>query len=167
MWQYQVVLATRQHWDLRQKHMGSTKVKHLPCIHFQYWHLLDVSKLCWNRFSTISDSAYYMAATWYIEPSGCGEDDLSKFKSSIRMRKKELIYFKQRIVVGARQVVLWVIQKTAIILGLSCKPSHRFKENGLNRENSNVSSSNVKENTLLMSEVNGEKGDWFEMIEMY
>ncbi len=60
-----------------------------------------------------------MAATQCIYASRCGEDDLLKFKPSIRMGKKgDLSDFERGRVVGARRADL-SISKTADILGCS------------------------------------------------
>ncbi len=60
-----------------------------------------------------------MAATQCISASSCGEDDLLKFKPSIRMEKKgDLSDFERGMVVGARRAGL-SISKTADLLGFS------------------------------------------------
>ncbi len=60
-----------------------------------------------------------MAATQCILASRCGEDDLLKFKPSIRMGKKEdLSDFERVMVVGVRRADL-SISKTADLLGFS------------------------------------------------
>ncbi len=60
-----------------------------------------------------------MAATQCISASRCGEDDLLKFKPSIRMGKKwDLSDFERGMVVGARRAGL-SISKTADLLGFS------------------------------------------------
>ncbi len=54
-----------------------------------------------------------------ISASRCGEDDLLKFKPSIRMEKKgDLSDFERGMVVGARRAGL-SISKTADLLGFS------------------------------------------------
>ncbi len=60
-----------------------------------------------------------MAATQCIWASRCGEDDLLKFKPSIRTGKKgDLSDFERGVVVGARWAGL-SISKTADLLGFS------------------------------------------------
>ncbi len=60
-----------------------------------------------------------MAATQCIWASRCGEDDLLKFKPSIRTGKNvDLINFVRGMVVGARWAGL-SISKTADLLGFS------------------------------------------------
>ncbi len=60
-----------------------------------------------------------MAASQCIQASRCGEDDLLKFKPSIRMRKKgDLSDFEHGMVVGAKWPGM-SISKTADLLGLS------------------------------------------------
>ncbi len=60
-----------------------------------------------------------MAATQCIQASRCGEDDLLKFKPSIRTGKKEdLSDFERGMVVGDRRAGL-SISKTADLLGFS------------------------------------------------
>ncbi len=60
-----------------------------------------------------------MAETQCIESSRCGEDDLLKFKPSVRTGKKEdLNDFERGMVVGARRTGLSISQ-TADLLGFS------------------------------------------------
>ncbi len=60
-----------------------------------------------------------MAATRYISASICGEDDLLKFKPSIRMGKEgDLSDFECGMVVGAKRADM-SISKTADLLGFS------------------------------------------------
>ncbi len=93
-----------------------------------------------------------------------GEDDLLKFKPSIRMWKKEdLCDFECAMVVGVRWAGLGIL-KTADLLGFS-PTTLGFTENGPKKRNYPVSGSCVEENALLMSEVRGEWADWLEMIE--
>ncbi len=70
-----------------------------------------------------------MAATQCIYASRCGEDDLLKFKPSIRMGKKgDLSDFECGMVVGARRGGL-SISKTADLLGFPCTTISRvYKE---------------------------------------
>ncbi len=106
-----------------------------------------------------------MAATQCIYASRCGEDDLLKFKPSIRMGKKgDLSDFERAMFVGARRAV-WVFQKLLIYWDFHAQPSLEFTENGRENIKYPVSGSCVDENALLMSEVRGERADWLEMIE--
>ncbi len=70
-----------------------------------------------------------MAATQCIYASRCGEDDLLKFKPSIRKGKKgDLSDFERGMVVGARRTGL-IILKSADLLGFSHTTISRFTEN--------------------------------------
>ncbi len=73
-----------------------------------------------------------MTAAQCILVSRCGEEDLLKFKPSIRMGKKGYLS--------------------------DFKPSLGFTENGPKKRKYPVSGSCVDENTLLMSEKNGQAG---------
>ncbi len=94
-----------------------------------------------------------MAATQCIKASRCGEDDLLKFKPSIRMGKKGYLSdFKHGMVVGARRAGL-SISKTQLSLG--------FTENGPEKRKYPVSGSYVDKHVLLMSEV---RGEWARLV---
>ncbi len=106
-----------------------------------------------------------MAETQCIQASRCGEDDLLKFKPSIRMgKKRDLSDFEREMVVRARWAGL-SISKTADLLGFSRTAISRvYREWSQNRENIQWAAV-VDKNALLMSEVRGEWADWLEMIE--
>ncbi len=75
-----------------------------------------------------------MAATHCILASRCGEDDLLKFKPSIRMGKKgDLSDFERGMVVGARWVGL-SISKTADLQGFSRTTISRVYREWLEKE---------------------------------
>ncbi len=78
--------------------------------------------------NTNCKSANHMAATQCSWASRCGEDDLLKFKPSIRMGKKgDLSDFECGMVVGARRAGL-SISKTADLLGFSHTISRVYRE---------------------------------------
>ncbi len=75
-----------------------------------------------------------MAATQCIYASRCGEEDLLKFKPSIRMGKKgDLSDFESGMVFGARRAGL-SISKTADLLGFSCTTISRVYRDGSGKE---------------------------------
>jgi hypothetical protein len=97
----------------------------------------------------------------------CGQDDLLKFKLSIRMGKKDdLSDFERCVVVGARRAGL-SISEMADPLGFSRATISRVYREWSEKEEIGyqVSGSSVGENALLMPEVRGEWQDWFELIE--
>ncbi len=99
-----------------------------------------------------------MAAIQCIKASRCGEDDLLKFKPSVRTGKKgDLSDFEHRIVVGLRRSGL-SISKTADLLGFPHSTISRFTENGPKKRKYPMSSSRVNKNAWLMSEENGQTG---------
>ncbi len=74
-----------------------------------------------------------MAATQCIKASRCGEDNVLKFKPSIRMGKKgDLSDFERGMVVGARRAGL-SISKTVDLLGFSHTTISRFTEYGVKK----------------------------------
>ncbi len=75
-----------------------------------------------------------MAATHCILASRCGEDDLLKFKPSVRMGKKgDLSDFERGMFVGARWVGL-SISKTADLQGFSRTTISRVYREWLEKE---------------------------------
>ncbi len=118
--------------------------------------------IAWLRKLLISQSHGSNSCIW---ASRCDEDDLLKFKPSIRTGKKgDLSDFERGMVVGGRRLV-WVFHKLLIYWDFHTQPSLGFTENGLKKRKYPVSSSCVDENVLLMSEVRGEWTDWLKMIE--
>ncbi len=93
------------------------------------------------------------------------EDDLLKFKPSIRMGKKGDLSDSERGMVLCVRRRLTVFQKLLIYWDFHAQPSLGFTENGPKKRKYPVSGSCVEENALLMSEVRGEWADWLEMIE--
>ena len=61
---------------------------------------------------------------------------------------------------------IWTDLSTTDLIGFSCTVISRFSRVWSEKKRKySVSSSNVYENVLLMSEVRGERAEWFEMIE--
>ncbi len=90
-----------------------------------------------------------MTATQCIQVSRCGEDDLLKFKLSIRTGKKgDLSDFEHGMVVGADGLV-WVFQTLLIYWDFHTQPSLGFTENGPKKRKYPVSGSCVDENNLV------------------
>ncbi len=77
------------------------------------------------------------------------QDNLLKFKPSIRKGKKEdLSNFERGMVVGARRLV-WVFQKLLIYWDFHTQPSLEFTENGLKKRKYLVICSCVDENVIV------------------
>ncbi len=82
-----------------------------------------------------------MTATQCIQASRCGEDDLLKFKPSVRTGKKgDLSDFERGMVVGVRRTGLSISQ-TADLLGFSHTTISRFTENGPKKRKCSIKSS--------------------------
>ncbi len=104
-----------------------------------------------------------MAATQCIQASRCGEDDLLKFKPSIRMGKKgDLSDFERGMVVGARQAGL-SISKIADLLGFPRTNISRVYRKWCKKEK--ISSERQLCGRKCLVDVRGEWADWLEMIE--
>ncbi len=87
-----------------------------------------------------------------------GEDDLLKFKPSIRKGEKgDLSDFESGMVVGARRAGL-SISETADLLGLSRTTISRVYWEWSEKEKISSEASCVEENALLMSEEKGQTG---------
>ncbi len=88
--------------------------------------------------------------TWQqLNATRCGEDDLLKFKPSIRMGKKgDLSDFECGMVVGTDGLV-WVFQKLLIYWDFHAQPSLGFTENCPKKRKYTVSGSCVDENALV------------------